>query len=122
MAFFKAYLDSLIKQGNHLFNYSEEKDFFSKINDWQRQVIQGIAIGLGPAASEKYFHKMDSDKPLGDKGQQAITLKTSDALCQILQKNIEELNRMRTELTEPGAGEKDGLEAGKNVKLLGESK
>jgi hypothetical protein len=122
-AFFKAYLDSLIKQGNHLFNYSEDKDFYSKINDWQHQVIQGIAIGLGPRASEKYFHEMDQKNPaVGKTDQQAITLRTSDALCKILQDNIEELNRMRLDLAETKGDEKDGLENGKNVKLLGESK
>ncbi|HXL72898.1 MAG TPA: hypothetical protein VN963_04665 [bacterium] len=122
-AFFRAYLDSLIQQGYHLFNYSEEKDFYSKINDWQHQVIQGIAIGLGPRASEKYFHEMDrKNQPVGKTDQQALTLRTSDALCKILQDNIEELNRMRDELSETKGDGKDGLDAGKDVKLLGESK
>src|SRR5580658_1485290 len=120
-AFFKAYLDSLIKQGNHLFNYSEDKDFYSKINDWQHQVIQGIAIGLGPRASENYFHEMDKKNPTAETSQTALTLRTSDALCKILQDNIEELNRMRGELAEAKGGEKDDLQAGKDVKLLGES-
>jgi hypothetical protein len=122
IAFFKAYLDSLIKQGNHLFNYSEQKDFYSKINEWQHQVIQGIAIGLGPQASQKYFHEMDKKNPTGETSQTALTWKTSDTLCRVLQENIEELNRMRLDLAEPRGGEKDGIETGTKVNLLGESK
>jgi hypothetical protein len=123
MSFFKAYLDSLIKQGNHLFNYSEEKDFYSKINDWQHQVIQGIAIGLGPQASEKYFHEMDKKNPTGGKtSQQVLSLRTSDALCKILQDNIEELNRIRLDLRGSKGGENEVIESGKDVKLIGESK
>lgn len=122
-SFFKAYLDSLIQQGNGLFNYSEEKDFFSKINDWQHQVIQGIAIGLGPEASEKYFHKMDKKNPVKEAGKGAsLSLKTSDALCRILQENLEELNRIRMELAETAGETQEGLEVDKNIKRIGESK
>ena len=123
MAFFKAYLDSLIKQGNGLFNHSEEKNFFSKINDWQHQVIQGLAIGLGPEASQKYFHKMDQKNTVKEPGKgSSLTLKTSDSLCRILQENLEELNRIRTDLPEAPGEDKTDLEADKNIKLLGESK
>jgi hypothetical protein len=123
MSFFKAYLDSLIKQGNGLFNYSEEKDFFSKINDWQHQVIQGLAIGLGPEASQKYFHKMDQKNTVKDPGRgTSLSLKTSDSLCRILQENLEELNRIRMGLKETPGEERDNLEVDKNIKLIGESK
>jgi hypothetical protein len=122
IAFFKAYLDSLIKQGNNLFNYSEEKDFYSKINDWQHRVIQGLAIGLGHEASEKYFHKMDSKNPLAKGGQPALALRTSEALCRILQENIEELNLIRIELKDIKGDEAGDLEIGNDIKMLGESK
>ncbi len=123
MAFFKAYLDSLIKQGNGLFDLSEEKDFFSKINDWQHRVIQGLAIGLGPEASQKYFHKMDKKNPAPDPKQgSSLALKNSDSLCRILQENLEELNRIRMDLAATSGEEKADLEADKNIKRLGESK
>ncbi len=123
MAFFKAYLDSLIKQGNNLFNYSEEKDFFSKINDWQHQVIQGLAIGLGPEASQKYFHEMDKKTAVKEGGSgSSLALKTSDSLCRILQENLEELNRIRTSLAETLGTDREGLEADKNINLIGGSK
>jgi hypothetical protein len=119
-AFFKAYLGSLIKQGNDLFNHSEEKDFFSKINDWRHRVIQGIAIGLGPEASQKYFHKMESKNPVQEPDKSSsLALKTSDSLCRILQENLEELNRIRTELPEAPGEEKPDLEADKNIKMIG---
>ncbi len=123
LSFFKAYLDSLIKQGNGLFNHSEEKDFFSKINDWQHRVIQGLAIGLGPEASQKYFHKMDQKNTVKEPGRgTSLALKTSDTLCRILQENLEELNRIRMDLKEAPGEDKNDLEADKNIKLVGESK
>src|ERR1700722_17024926 len=57
--FFKAFLDFLINEGGKLAAYSEDKDFYSKVSDWQRQVVGGIAIGLGPVESEKYFQRVD---------------------------------------------------------------
>ncbi len=120
--FFKAFLDFLIHQGNALFNDAGEKDFYSKLNDWQHQVIQGIAIGLGPQESEKYFQKMDYQTPLPKAYRESQDSSSSDPLCKWLQENLTELNQIRLELTETADFKEEHLERVKNTKQLGEFK
>lgn len=117
--FFKAFLEFIIKEGHQLFNFSEEKDFFSKINDWQRRVIQGIAIGLGPDQAHRFFQKVEGKYPVMRAYKESKTLGSSIPLCKALQDNLDELNQMRIELTgvEDG-GEKDLVVVGNpNYKL-----
>ena len=98
--FFKAYLDFLIHEGNKLFDYSDERDFYSKINEWKHQAIQGIAIGLGPEASKKFFQKMESQNPLSEAYRKSTADHSNEALCRSLQDHLEELNSMRMELND----------------------
>jgi hypothetical protein len=117
-AFFKAYLESLIRQGHDLFHYSEEKDFYSRISGWQHRVVEGIAIGLGPEASQKYYQKTDIPFQAADGNRQAMALRTGEALCRRLHENLEELKRIRMGLEETPSGGK----AGEDVKRLEEPK
>ncbi len=106
-AFFKAYLDHLIREGHGLFHRSEEKDFHLKIGDWQRQAVQGIAIGLGPEESRIYFQRIDSQNPLTEAYKESQSLHSNEPLCRTLQGNLEELEIIRTKVSGPKA-----LEAG----------
>lgn len=120
--FFKAFLDFLIQQGSRLFEDAGEKNFYSKLNDWQHQVIQGIAIGLGPAESEKYFQKMESQNSITQAYRESQDSGSSEPLCRLLQENIDELKTIKINLAETRDFEKADLEAIKNIKLIGESK
>lgn len=120
--FFKAFLDFLIKQGHHLYDCSGDEDFYSKINDWQHQVIQGIAIGLGPEESEKYFQKMDGQNPLPKAYRASRDSSSSEPLCLWLQENLAELDQIRMGLTGTKDFKEEELERIKNTKLLGEFK
>lgn len=111
--FFKAFLDFLIKEGHQLFNFSEEKDFFSKINDWQHRVIQGIAIGLGPDKAHQFFQKVEGKYPVMRAYKESKNLGSSIPLCKALQDNLDELNMMRIELL----GIED--EGGKDLAVVG---
>ena len=119
--FFKAFLDFLINQGNHLFNDAGGKDFYSKINDWQHQVIQGIAIGLGSGESEKYFQKMDGQNSITKAYRQSQDSSSSEPLCRFLQENLTELEGIRANLKETKDFEKADLEAVKKIKMIGDS-
>jgi hypothetical protein len=120
--FFKAFLESLIQQGHQLFHHSEEKDFYSKINDWQHMVIEGIAIGLGHEESQKVFQKMDSDHPLTDAYREFLSSRSSEPLCRSLQKNLEELELIRKSLAETKFYEKGELEALKRANFTSGSR
>jgi hypothetical protein len=118
--FFKAFLEFLINQGNNLFNDAEDKNFYSKIKFWQEQVIQGIAIGLGPQESEKYFQKMDSQNSVTEAYRESVNKNTNEPLCRALQANVEELKAIRLNLFETKIYEKGELEGMKNIKLANE--
>ena len=120
--FFKAFLDFLIQQGNHLFEDAGEKHFYSKLNDWQHQVIQGIAIGLGPGESEKYFQKMDRQSSMTKAYRQSQDSGSIEPLCRFLQDHLKELEAIRMSLKEAKDFEKADLEAVKNLKQIGEFK
>jgi hypothetical protein len=130
--FFKAYLEFLINEGGKLAGYSEDKDFYSKVSDWQRQVVGGIAIGLGPMESEKYFQKVDGKNPLTEAYRESLALKNNDPLCRALLENVEELKAIRQNLTEAESYESDRIGYGKKknradmaaiprVELIGDS-
>ena len=109
--FFKAFLDFLIQQGSGLFDYSDEKNFYQKIKDWQHQAIQGIAIGLGPEESQKFFQKMELQSPVSEAYKKSKEARSNEPLCLSLQANLEELKAIRMNLREAKAGAKGGMEA-----------
>lgn len=119
--FFKAFLDFLIKEGHKLFSHSEEKDFYSKINDWQHMVIEGIAIGLGHEESQKYFQKMDTEYPLTKATKESSAQGNNEPLCKALQGNLEALETIRLNLTETKVYEKGELETVKKRDSIGTS-
>ncbi|HEY5037667.1 MAG TPA: hypothetical protein VIJ93_01190, partial [bacterium] len=89
----------------------------SRIKFWQHQVIQGIALGLGPEESEKYFQKVDSESPVMEAYRESLTLKTNEPLCKALQANLEELKLIRFNLTETKKYEQGELETVKKINL-----
>jgi hypothetical protein len=109
-AFFKAYLDHLIREGHALVHRSEEKDFHLKVGDWQRQAVQGIAIGLGPEESRNYFQKIDSQNPLTEAYKKSQELHSSEPLSRTLQGNLEELETIRVKIAGPRALEEGQAE------------
>jgi hypothetical protein len=117
--FFKAFLDSLIQEGHQLFHHSDQKDFYSKINDWQHMVIEGIAIGLGPEESQKYFQKIDNQYPLTEAYRDFLGSRSSEPLSRSLQVNLEELELIRRSLRETKVFEKGELEALKRANFAG---
>lgn len=108
-AFFKAYLDHLIHEGHGLFEHSEEPDFYLKIGDWQRRAVQGIAIGLGPEESQKFFQAIDSQNPLAASYKESLGLHSSEPLCRTLQGNLGELETIRTRTAGPKSYGNTGL-------------
>jgi hypothetical protein len=116
--FFKSYLDFIINEGGKLGAHSDDKDFYSKVSDWQRQVVEGIAIGLGPVESEKYFQKVDGKNPIAEAYKKSLELKNSDPLCQALLDNIEELKLIRLSLVESEVCEQGRLGAGEELETV----
>ncbi len=110
--FFKAYLDFLIKEGHQLFQHAGEKDFYSKISHWQRKAIQGIAIGLGPGESEKFFQKMEAESPLSEAYRESVASKSDEPLSRSIQSRLDELSLIRMGLPKEEDGEKTDLLAG----------
>jgi hypothetical protein len=121
-AFFKAYLDHLIREGHHLFKSSEAKDFYLKIGDWQRKAVQGIAIGLGPEASSHLFQAMDTQNPLSEAYKESLKLRSNEPLCKSLHANLEELEKIRTEVANPPEPEGDEPQAPVQRPMQGELK
>ena len=115
--FFKAFLDFLVKEGHVLYQRAEEKEFYSKIDQWQRKVVQGIAIGLGPRESEKYFEKMDTQYSLTKAYRESQASGSNEPLCRILRGSLEELSVLRTNLTETQDFEREELEDLKKANL-----
>lgn len=122
IAFFKAYLDFLINEGGKLFDHSMDKNFYSKINAWQHQVIQGIAIGLGPEESQKLYQKMDKPNSVSAENRESLALKTSEALCRTLQENIEELKAIKIKLLENQEVDESSPNPAEKPKLIDEPK
>lgn len=118
--FFKAYLDFLLKEGRQLFQYADDKDFYSKISNWQRKAVQGIAIGLGPSESGKFFQKMESQSPLEQAYRKSQEQKTSEALCRSLEDRLEELGQIRLNLPE-AEDESSALALGETGKAGGKA-
>ena len=98
--FFRAYLDFLIHQGHQLFQHVDAKDFYSKIDDWRHQAIQGIAIGLGPVESQKFFQKMETQNPLTQAYRESTAARSGEPLARWLQKELDELGQIRLGLPE----------------------
>jgi len=99
--FFKAYLNNLLETGHALFERSGEKDFYSRINDWQHRVIEALGIGLGHQASERFFQKMDSLHPLTQAYREAQEKRNQEPLLRWLQGHLEELDAIRSTLADP---------------------
>jgi hypothetical protein len=95
--FFRAFLDFLIHQGSLLFGDADRGDFHLKIKDWQQQAVEGIAIGLGPEASLRFFEKMEAQHPLMEAYRKSRSLRNNEPLCLILQGNIDALIALRAE-------------------------
>ena len=112
MNFFKSYLDFILNQGGALLAQSESPDFYAKVSEWQRQVVEGIAIGLGPAESEKFFQKMDGQFPLGEAYRRFKETGSPEALCLALEENLRELRVLRLRLTGPEKQEMEILASG----------
>lgn len=98
--FFKAYLEFLIKEGRQLFNRADDKDFYSKINDWQHKAVQGIAIGLGPEQSKEFFQKVEAKSSLSEAYRESTASKSNEALARCLEARLEELGFIRLSLPE----------------------
>lgn len=98
--FFKAYLEFLIKEGRQLFNHADDKDFYSKISDWQRKAVEGIAIGSGHEESQKFFQKVESKSPLSEAYRESTASRSSEALARCLETRLEELSFIRLSLPE----------------------
>lgn len=111
--FFKAYLEHLIKEGSLIFQHAGEPGFYSRINDWQRKAVQGIAIGLGPEQSKEFFQKVETKSPLSEAYRQAVASKTDEPLSKSLEARLEELNHIRLSLPEKEE------ETGKELQLGG---
>jgi hypothetical protein len=116
--FFKSYLDFIINEGGKLGAHSDDKDFYSKVSDWQRQVVEGIAIGLGTVESEKYFQKVDGKNPLTEAYRESLAAQRNDPLCRALLENIEELRTIRLSLTESESYEQGRIGAGKEQETV----
>ncbi|GEM_PF-3203877 len=98
--FFRAYLEHLMKEGSLIFRHAGEKDFYSKISDWQRKAVQGIAIGLGPEQSKEFFQKVEAKSPLSEAYREASNAKSDEPLAKCLEARMEELNLIRLSLPE----------------------
>lgn len=107
--FFRAYLEFLLKEGRQLFQYAGEKDFYSKIDDWQRKAVEGIAIGLGPEESKKFFQKMESISPLSKAYRESAASKSGEPLARSLEARLEEINLIRMSLPEREGEERNAL-------------
>jgi hypothetical protein len=129
--FFKSYLDFITNQGGALLMQSQSPDFYAKVSEWQRQVVEGIAIGLGPEESEKFFQKMDGQFPLVEAYRKFKESGSQEALCLALEENLKELRALRQKLAGPQNQEMEVLQSGaessgargiKPVKQIGSSK
>ena len=96
--FFRAYLDFLLQGGHNLFGLSGDKDFYFKVKEWQRQAVMGIAIGLGPKESERFFHKMEDQDPLEAAYQKSREKGDNELLSQALAARLTELDELRKSL------------------------
>ena len=112
--FFKAYLDFVIREGHGLYNRADDKNFYTQVNEWQRRAVMGIAIGLGPQESEKFFQKMEGKSPLQEAYRKSQESRTNEPLCRALQDNLDELGGMRMKLLESSEKVKGGLATPKN--------
>jgi len=113
--FFRAYLEHLLKDGSQVFQHAGEKDFYTRINDWQHKAVQGIAIGLGPEQSKDFFQKVEAKSPLSEAYRQATASKSDEPLAKSLEVRLEELNLIRLSLPEKEE------EPGKELQLGGAS-
>lgn len=105
--FFKAYVDFLMKDGHQLFHQAGGKDYYSKIADWQRKAVEGIAIGLGPEESKNFFQKVESKSPLSEAYRESTASKSGESLSRALRERLEELRLLRMNLPEGEGREKE---------------
>jgi hypothetical protein len=102
--FFKAYLEHLLHQGHGFFRETEVEGTYLKAKEWQRQAIEGIAIGLGPEESERFFHKMETENSLTKAYRRSEEKNSVEPLLNAIQAHLDELERMRLGLLGPGSG------------------
>lgn len=105
--FFRAYVEHLLHQGHGFFSETEVEGLFLKAKEWQRQAIQGIAIGLGPEESERFFQKMEAASSLTKAYRRSEEQNSTEPLWRSIQVHLEELERIRLGLlgTPSGGGE-----------------
>src|SRR5581483_12117520 len=101
--FFRAFLDFLIQEGHKLYGRSEAKDFYQQVSDWQRMVIQGLAVGRGVEESKAFHERMEIQHPLNQAYREAEKSGSNEPLCRALQGNLEELSTLRLALADPKA-------------------
>ena len=106
--FFGAYLDHLIREGHSLYEHSGEENFYFGVDGWQHKAIEGIAIGLGHEAAEKFHQAMEGRYPLVKAYQDSKEAGNGEPLCRALQGHLEELEKMRIKFipmtSDPGSG------------------
>lgn len=96
--FFKAYLEHLLHQGHGFFRETEVEKTYLQAKEWQRQAIEGIAIGLGPDESEKFFQKMEAENSLTKAYRRSEESNSVEPLLNSIQAHLDELERLRLAL------------------------
>ncbi|HVZ80685.1 MAG TPA: hypothetical protein VHE12_07785 [bacterium] len=97
--FFKAYLEHLLHQGHGFFGETKVEETYLKAKEWQRQAIEGIAIGLGPEASQRFFEKMEMEHSLTKAYRRSEERNSVEPLLGSIQAHLDELERLRLGLT-----------------------
>lgn len=96
--FFKAYLEHLIHQGHGLFQETEVEKAYLKAKEWQRQAIEGIAIGSGPEGSERFFQRMEMENSLTKAYRRSEEKNSVEPLLNSIKAHLDELERLRLEM------------------------
>lgn len=95
--FFKAYLEHLLHQGHDFFQETGIDETYLKAKEWQRQAIEGIAIGLGPDESEIFFQKMEVENSLTKAYRRSEEKRSVEPLLNAIKAHLDELERLRLE-------------------------
>jgi hypothetical protein len=95
--FFKAYLEHLLHQGHGFFRETDVEGTYLKAKEWQRQAIEGIAIGLGHEESERFYHKMEMENSLTKAYRRSEEGNSVEPLLKSIKAHLDELERLRLE-------------------------
>jgi hypothetical protein len=93
--FFRAYVEHLLHEGHRFFREVDVEGTYLKAKEWQRQAIQGIAIGLGPEASERFFQKMEAEGSLTKAYRRSQEQNSAEPLWRSIQVHMDELELIR---------------------------